>query len=139
MYLWAKSWEKTEIPKADVETVPVMEIIKPPVVVEEVNQSTAVVKSESEVKDELDEKSITSDTELMKILGEESAEDSSQIANDVKLDNCKEDVNQNNTHILLNALTTPENKSSDSEETIKEEVTGELLNDRWSVLFIYLP
>lgn len=104
LYLWAKNWEKLEIPKAEVEPVPVLEYAKPSVTVaetaSEVSQ-TEETKSESRTtKDvnDVDGKSIASDTELMKILEEDSLQ-----SNESKVNNKNEEGE--NKNILLDALT----------------------------------
>ncbi|XP_046414567.1 PHD finger protein 20 isoform X2 [Neodiprion fabricii] len=103
LYLWAKNWEKTEIPKPNTELVPIMEIVKPALETAESSLDSspcAEIKTEikEEPEDETHKKSIASNTELMKILEEDSLH-----AEELK--NVKKHENQSEGHILLEALT----------------------------------
>ncbi|XP_046735242.1 PHD finger protein 20-like protein 1 isoform X2 [Diprion similis] len=103
LYLWAKNWEKTEIPKPDTELVPIMEIVKPALETAESSLDSSPcpeIKNEikEEPEDETHKKSIASNTELMKILEEDSLH-----AEELK--NVKKQENQSEGHILLEALT----------------------------------
>ncbi|XP_024944954.1 PHD finger protein 20 isoform X5 [Cephus cinctus] len=115
LYLWAKNWEKSEIPKPDTDPVPVMEIIKTPLDSMDTASETShslepKVEFKETVKEDPDKKSIASDTELMKILEEDSTHsDESKVIK-------KEDT-QTDGHILLDALTrtsSPEKKTSEN-------------------------
>lgn len=119
LYLWAKNWEKTNIPQIDIEPVPVMEIIKSGT--DSVDTSSEILKcteikveTKSCTKDEPDEKSIASDSELMKILEEDSIQSEETRAACKKEDT----MNSKDSHILLNALT-----SGGSSDTKQKNVT----------------
>ncbi|KAL0109349.1 hypothetical protein PUN28_014432 [Cardiocondyla obscurior] len=105
LYLWAKNWEKMDIPKIDMEPVPVMEITKAPSFPDTSVEVPRRVETKPDiklpVKDDQDAKSIASDSELMKILEEDSTpSDESRIINK------KEgSINSKDNHILLDALT----------------------------------
>ncbi|XP_066583660.1 PHD finger protein 20-like protein 1 isoform X2 [Prorops nasuta] len=120
LYLWAKNWEKIEIPKPELDPIPVIEITRPPVESTEINTECtqySEVKSESRliVKEDYDEKSIASDSELMKILEEDSTH--SDESKHVK----KEDeVSESDTHILLDALT--KNDSLEEKPNIESSI-----------------
>ncbi|XP_017758548.1 PREDICTED: uncharacterized protein LOC108549586 isoform X3 [Eufriesea mexicana] len=112
LYLWAKNWERIEIPKPSMTPVPIMEIMKPGKdCIDTVSEGSRRIEVKTETKftskDDHDEKSIASDSELMKILEEDNiAPDESKISK-------KEDfANQSKSHILLDALT-----KSDTSET----------------------
>ncbi|EFN74931.1 Tudor domain-containing protein PHF20L1 [Camponotus floridanus] len=104
LYLWAKNWEKMEIPKIDIDPVPIMEIVKAgPSFTDVEIPRRAEIKTDVKlsVKDDQDEKSIASDSELMKILEEDSTHsDESRIIN--KREGF---INSKDSHILLDALT----------------------------------
>ncbi|XP_043270444.1 PHD finger protein 20 isoform X3 [Venturia canescens] len=75
LYLWAKNWEKSEVKEPMTEPVPVMRIVKKTVETPDSGTETLIEpKAEipNVVKEDFDEKSIASDTELMKILEEDS-------------------------------------------------------------------
>ncbi|KZC14266.1 PREDICTED: uncharacterized protein LOC107192360 [Dufourea novaeangliae] len=106
LYLWAKNWEKIEIEKPDITPVPIIEVTKavkdPGDTVIDVSRRIEV-KTETKftLKEDHDEKSIASDSELMKILEEDNT-----TADETKGVYKKEDLtNQNKSHILLHALT----------------------------------
>lgn len=104
LYLWAKNWEKMDVPKIDIKPVPVMEITKTANFTNTDSEISRRVETKADVKlsmkDDQDEKSIASDSELMKILEEDSTHsDESRI-------NKKEGSNNSkDSHILLDALT----------------------------------
>ncbi|XP_012214996.1 PHD finger protein 20-like protein 1 isoform X3 [Linepithema humile] len=124
LYLWAKNWEKTDVPKIDVEPVPVMEIIKPETVSTDTSSEIlrrTEVKTETKVsvKDDQDAKSIASDSELMKILEEDSTHsDESRIIN--KRESL---INSKDSHILLDALTS--GNSDTKERNISSDIKME--------------
>ncbi|XP_025157823.1 PHD finger protein 20 isoform X2 [Harpegnathos saltator] len=114
LYLWAKNWEKTNIPKVDFEPVPVMEITKSGVDfidtgVENLRRIEPKTEIKLPLKDDQDEKSIASDSELMKILEEDSTHsDESRVTG--KREGL---INSKDSHILLDALT---NSNSDMKQ-----------------------
>ncbi|XP_011690021.1 PREDICTED: PHD finger protein 20 isoform X1 [Wasmannia auropunctata] len=105
LYLWAKNWEKMDIPKIDMEPVPVMEITKAASFTDADSEIPRRVETKADVKlslkDDQDEKSIASDSELMKILEEDSTH-----SDESKINSKKEGLmNSKDSHILLDALT----------------------------------
>ncbi|KAG7205562.1 hypothetical protein KM043_007536 [Ampulex compressa] len=134
LYLWAKNWEKMEIPKPDMTPVPIMEIANCGTdATDTVTETSRRVEVKTEVKlpikDDHDEKSIASDSELMKILEEDSTN-----SDESKVTCKKEDgLGHNESHILLDALTrngSPDGKQKGTTpllETKKEE--AELSSD----------
>ncbi|XP_076385068.1 PHD finger protein MBD-R2 isoform X3 [Megachile rotundata] len=126
LYLWAKNWEKVEVPKPDITPVPIMEVTKSG---NDDSDSTIEPSRRVEVKTEIkftlkdnhDEKLIASDSELMKILEEDNP-----TSDDSKVSCKKEDLtNENKSHILLDALT----KSAAAEEKYKNSATSEIKTD----------
>ncbi|XP_053979271.1 PHD finger protein 20 isoform X1 [Hylaeus volcanicus] len=122
LYLWAKNWEKIEIQKPDITPVPIIEITKAanePVdtVTDASHRVELKMETKFTLKDDHDEKSIASDSELMKILEEDNTtSDESKVAPK------KEDLtNENKCHILLDALT----KSTISDEKYKISETSD--------------
>ncbi|XP_076172113.1 PHD finger protein MBD-R2 isoform X2 [Ptiloglossa arizonensis] len=122
LYLWAKNWEKIEIQKPEITPVPIIEITKVvkdsgDTVTEASRRVELKMETKFTLKDDHDEKSIASDSELMKILEEDNTtSDESKVASK------KEDsINQNKSHILLDALT----KSTTIEEKYKTSVTSD--------------
>jgi hypothetical protein len=114
LYLWAKNWEKMDVPKIDIEPVPVMEMTKLGTSSTDTGSEMlrrVEIKTETKLslKDDQDEKSIASDSELMKILEEDSMHsDESRIVNK------KEGLmSSKDSHILLDALT---NSNSDTKQ-----------------------
>ncbi|XP_023288826.1 PHD finger protein 20-like protein 1 isoform X2 [Orussus abietinus] len=102
LYLWAKNWEKEEVPKPQTEPVPVMKTVKapsdpvdPPSESSNSNESKTVLKKV--VQQDPDANSIASDSELMKILEEDSAQSEETKP---KKEDCSVDG-----QILLGALT----------------------------------
>ncbi|XP_076246985.1 PHD finger protein MBD-R2 isoform X3 [Calliopsis andreniformis] len=124
LYLWAKNWEKIKIQKPDITPIPVMEITK---VVKEPEDSVIDISRRLDLKletkfaskDDQDEKSIASDSELMKILEEDNT-----ISDEMKMNYKKED-DQNKSHILLDALT----KNNTVEEKYKASMTSSVKPD----------
>nr|XP_033340930.1 PHD finger protein 20 [Megalopta genalis] len=116
LYLWAKNWEKIEIQKPDTTPVPIIEITKAlkdsvDPVVDVTRRIEVKMETKFTLKEDPDEKSIASDTELMKILEEDNT-----LADESKIVCKKEDsTGQNKSHILLDALT----KSSSQEGKYK--------------------
>ncbi|KAL6260579.1 hypothetical protein P5V15_008100 [Pogonomyrmex californicus] len=105
LYLWAKNWEEMAVPKIDVEPVPVMEITKTASFTDTSSEISRRVETKTDtklsIKDDQDEKSIASDSELMKILEEDSTH-----SDESKIINKKEVLmNSKDSHILLDALT----------------------------------
>ncbi|XP_020710095.2 PHD finger protein 20 isoform X3 [Athalia rosae] len=103
LYLWAKNWEKTEIPAPNTDPVPIMEIVKPSFAPTESSLDSSPsmdvkVEIKNEIKEESDEKSIASNSELMKILEEDSLHSE-------ELKNSKKQEIPNEGNILLGALT----------------------------------
>ncbi|XP_057336685.1 PHD finger protein 20 isoform X3 [Microplitis mediator] len=99
LYLWAKNWEKSELPKPNVEPVPIMEIIKSEPVSSDTDTDVCQsdIKSEpmdSDIKEETNcDRSIHSDSELMKILEEDNnpSVDEPKIEKENLIKNDKED------------------------------------------------
>ncbi|XP_076282209.1 PHD finger protein MBD-R2 isoform X2 [Lasioglossum baleicum] len=134
LYLWAKNWDKIEIQKPDITPVPIIEITKATNdtadIVDDVSRRIEVkMETKFTLKEDPDEKSIASDSELMKILEEDNT-----IAEEAKLACKKEDsANQNKSHILLDALTkipSPEGKyktstNSDTKTDVLSNQTAE--------------
>jgi len=95
-----------EIPKIDIDPVPIMEIVKAGPSFTDVGSEIprrAEIKTDVKlsVKDDQDEKSIASDSELMKILEEDSTHsDESRI-----ISKREGFINSKDSHILLDALT----------------------------------
>lgn len=139
MYLWAKNWEKTDLPKIDIEPVPVMEITKPTGCCNDAGSESqrhhAEIKTEAKpfIKDEQqDEKSIASDSELMKILEEDSTHSD---------ESKKEDLtNSQDSHILLDALTSggsdakEKKDAQDAASDVKTESTGAMILHKTATL-----
>lgn len=105
LYLWAKNWEKMDVPKIDMEPVPVMEITKVGSFTDTGSEIPRRVETKADVKlsmkDDQDEKSIASDSELMKILEEDSTH-----SDESRIISKKESlINTKDSHILLDALT----------------------------------
>ena len=128
LYLWAKNWEKSEIPPPTTGTVPVMQIVKPEIEEQTddfIPASDVVVEPETVeipavVKDDSDDKSIGSDTELMKILEEDSTDESKGIC---KAENPE---NPSSNPILLDALTKNENSENGQSTDVAEEKIEDL-------------
>ncbi|XP_036150308.1 PHD finger protein 20-like [Monomorium pharaonis] len=119
LYLWAKNWEKMDVPKVDVEPIPVMEITKAPSFADTGSEIPGIeMKSDIKLslKDDQDEKSIASDSELMKILEEDSTH-----SDESKIINKKEGQNSKDTRILLDALT-----SSNSDIKEQNSITPDI-------------
>ncbi|XP_076228860.1 PHD finger protein MBD-R2 isoform X2 [Nomia melanderi] len=106
LYLWAKNWEKIEIQKPDITPIPIIEITKAvndsaDAVVDVSRRIEVKMETRFALKEDPDEKSIASDSELMKILEEDNT-----ITDESKITCKKEDLtNESKTHILLDALT----------------------------------
>ncbi|XP_071569615.1 PHD finger protein 20 isoform X4 [Temnothorax nylanderi] len=104
LYLWAKNWEKMDVPKIDMEPVPVMEITKAASFTDTNSEIPRRVETKADIKlsikDDQDEKSIASDSELMKILEEDSTH-----SDESRIISKKEGSNSKDSHILLDALT----------------------------------
>lgn len=104
--MWAKNWDKSDIPKPNVEPVPILEIIKnePESMADDMEnrQQSDSIKLETKppIKDDLDVKSIASDTELMKIL-----EGNTTVSDDTKMMKNEDITGNNDGQILLDALT----------------------------------
>ncbi|XP_063990105.1 PHD finger protein 20 isoform X2 [Diachasmimorpha longicaudata] len=119
LYLWANNWEKSEIADVNLNPVPIMEVIVPKTVVEDVFVEPKV-KNEDTIddkagKDENEGQSIASDSELMKILEEDNNSMIGNQGNDAK--GCKTEEGKTEGHILLDALTRCE---------VKEEVKPDM-------------
>ncbi|XP_025991994.2 uncharacterized protein LOC105202675 isoform X4 [Solenopsis invicta] len=136
LYLWAKNWEKIEIPKIDMEPVPVMEITKAVNFTDTGSEIPRRIETKADIKlplkDDQDEKSIASDSELMKILEEDSTH-----SDETKIISKKDGLmNPKDSHILLDALTSgtsdiKEEKSSDMTD-IKTE-SADLLDEKTTI------
>ncbi|KAJ8664725.1 hypothetical protein QAD02_006387 [Eretmocerus hayati] len=104
LYLWAKNWSEVNIPTFKLEPVPVIEVIKDEQSTDTRTNGVTVEKLELPfpIKSDPDQKLITSDTELMKILEEDTppTEETNPPSNP-GVDNCPKDDGEN----LLNALT----------------------------------
>lgn len=130
LYLWAKNWEKMDVPKIDMEPVPVMEITKTASFTDTNLEISRRVETKADIKlstkDDQDEKSIASDSELMKILEEDSTHsDESRIVSK------KEgSINSKDSHILLDALTSGNSDIKEKNVTmsdIKTESEGTIM------------
>lgn len=134
LYLWAKNWEKLNVPKPDTEPVPVMEVMKTPIDSTDTSSETSrrtdiKIETKASVKDDHDDKSIASDSELMKILEEDSSNsDESKVM-------CKKEdsINSNGGHILLDALT--RNGSPDEKQKLNLENAIENISKLKRVFF----
>ncbi|CAL7943861.1 unnamed protein product [Xylocopa violacea] len=126
LYLWAKKWEETDIPKPNLTPVPVMEVMKSGKdCTDTASESSCRVEVKMEtkfsLKDDHDEKSIASDSELMKILEEDNT-----TSDESKITSKKEDIShQSKSHILLDALT----KNDISEGKYKNSLPSEVKTD----------
>nr|XP_034186180.1 PHD finger protein 20 isoform X3 [Osmia lignaria] len=126
LYLWAKNWEKVEVPKPDLTPIPIMEVTKSGSEDgDDITETSHRVEVKTEIKftlkDNHDEKLIASDSELMKILEEDNP------TSDESKATCKKEdlTNENKSHILLDALT----KSGGIEEKYKNSTTSEIKPD----------
>jgi len=115
-----------DVPKVDIEPVPVMEMTK--LGTNSTDTGSEVlrrveIKTEAKLslKDDQDEKSIASDSELMKILEEDSMHsDESRIVNK------KESLtNSKDSHILLDALTSSSNSDTKQRDAVTTDVKME--------------
>ncbi|XP_014204979.1 PHD finger protein 20-like protein 1 [Copidosoma floridanum] len=120
LYLWAKNWSKVEIPTFPLDPVPIMEVIKAE------NPSDTLDKTIHDkldfsfsIKTEPDQKSITSDTELMSILEDGSHNEKSKF--NVK---STSPVNKDDGQISTCAPNTNEIKEEKGQQTlqIKQEI-----------------
>jgi len=94
-----------DVPKIDVEPIPVMEITKAASFTDTGSELPRRVETKVDIKlsmkDDQDEKSIASDSELMKILEEDSTH-----SDESRITSKKEgSINSKDSHILLDALT----------------------------------
>ncbi|XP_034934323.1 uncharacterized protein MBD-R2 [Chelonus insularis] len=125
LYLWAKHWEKSEIPEPQKEPVSVMEVVKLEPKQEE-SKTDVYVGSNSEMSIEKKEMtegdSINSDTELMKILEEDNT-----IIDESK--NVKKDTEETDTENDKTLEETSAKSVSEQENTIKSESTSETDKD----------
>lgn len=131
LYLWAKNWEKMDVPKIDMEPVPIMEITKAPSFTDTSSEISRRVELKADIKlslkDDQDEKSIASDSELMKILEEDSTH-----SDESRIINKKEGLmNSKDSHILLDALTSGNSDIKENIVTsdIKTESTGTVMQE----------
>lgn len=137
MYLWAKNWEKIEILKPNMTPVPIMEIIKSgkdctDTISENSHRIEIKTETKFSLKDDHDEKSIASDSELMKILEEDNitSDESKNIGK-------KEDlVHQNKSHILLDALTKNDTIEIKYKNSISSDIKTNTGKNRNKSLFI---
>ena len=118
LYLWAKNWSKVKIPTFTPEPVPIMEVVKSENRMDGNADENAKENLDFSfsIKNDPDQKLITSDTELMKIL-EEDPMQPEEIKPDSK--NFKDEG-----RILLDALT--RNGDFDDQEALKAEINGDL-------------
>ncbi|XP_043514068.1 PHD finger protein 20 isoform X1 [Frieseomelitta varia] len=121
LYLWAKNWEKTEVPKPNVTPIPIMEIMKSGKDCIDTSEGAQQIEVKTEtkfnLKDDQDEKSIASDSELMKILEEDNI-----TSDEPKINGKKDLIHQSKSHILLDALT--KNDASEGKYTNSEMKTN---------------
>ena len=121
LYLWAKNWEKTEVPKPNVTPIPIMEIMKSGKDCIDTSEGSQQIEVKTEtkfnLKDDQDEKSIASDSELMKILEEDNI-----TSDESKINSKKDFIHQSKSHILLDALT--KNDASEEKYTNSEMKTN---------------
>ncbi|KAI4502468.1 hypothetical protein M0802_002380 [Mischocyttarus mexicanus] len=132
LYLWAKNWEQLDVPKPDMDPIPVMEIMKTSIDFIDTGSETPrradiKIETKTSVKDDHDDKSIASDSELMKILEEDSSN-----SNESKVMCKKEDLanSKDGGHILLGALT--RNESPNENQRLKLEKSIENINTHGS-------
>lgn len=122
-----------DVPKIDMEPVPVMEITKAGSFTDTGSEIPRRVETKADIKlsikDDQDEKSIASDSELMKILEEDSTH-----SDESRIINKKEGLmNTKDSHILLDALTSG---NSDIKEKniatsdIKTESAGTVIHSK---------
>ncbi|XP_032683770.1 PHD finger protein 20 isoform X3 [Odontomachus brunneus] len=123
LYLWAKNWDKTNVPKVDIEPIPIMEITKSgadsvDMGSESLRRIEPKIENKLSLKDDQDEKSIASDSELMKILEEDSTH-----SDEPRVTGKREGlVNSKDSHILLDALT---NSNSDVKQRTDPDIKTE--------------
>lgn len=137
LYLWAKNWDKLDVPKPDTDPVPVMEVMKTPVDSTDTSSETSrrtdtKIDTKTSVKDDHDDKSIASDSELMKILEEDSSNsDESKVM-------CKKEdsINSNGGHILLDALT--RSGSPDGKQKLKLDNAIENISKLKQSVFLFI-
>lgn len=126
LYLWAKNWEKVEVPKPNVTPVPIMEIMKvgkecTDIPSEGFHRTEVKTETKFSLRDDHDEKSIASDSELMKILEEDNI-----TPDESKINGKKEDIiHQTKSNILLDALT----KNDTSEGKYTNSLPSEVKTD----------
>ncbi|XP_033180015.1 PHD finger protein 20 isoform X4 [Bombus impatiens] len=126
LYLWAKNWEKVEVPKPNVTPVPIMEIMKvgkecTDIPNEGFHRTEVKTEAKFSLRDDHDEKSIASDSELMKILEEDNI-----TPDESKINGKKEDIiHQTKSNILLDALT----KNDTSEGKYTNSLPSEVKTD----------
>ncbi|CAD6235848.1 GSCOCG00008011001-RA-CDS [Cotesia congregata] len=129
LYLWAKNWDTTELPKPHLEPVPIMEIIKPEPTTPDMDITQLDIKPEGTcpmTKNEINgDKSINSDSELMKIL----EEDNSCVNDDLKVKKeISDSKNIEDSPVVKNETEAPQTdkiediKIEDSEENIKDQL-----------------
>lgn len=119
-----------DIPKIDLEPVPVMEITKAASFIDTGSEIPRRVETKADIKlslkDDQDEKSIASDSELMKILEEDSTH-----SDESRIINKKEGLmNSKDSHILLDALTSGNSdikEKNSATPDIKTESTGTVM------------
>ncbi|XP_017876601.1 PHD finger protein 20 isoform X2 [Ceratina calcarata] len=122
LYLWAKNWEKIEVLKPSTSPVPIMEVAKSGKDFVDIPSDVDIkLETKFTLKDDPDEKSIASDSELMKILEEDNA-----AMDESKVTPKKEELEpQSKSHILLDALA----KNDTSEGKLKNSLPSEVKMD----------
>lgn len=120
-----------DVPKIDMEPVPIMEITKAPSFTDTSLEISRRVELKADIKlslkDDQDEKSIASDSELMKILEEDSTH-----SDESRIINKKEGLmNSKDSHILLDALTSGNSdiKENIATSDIKTESAGTVMQE----------
>jgi len=116
-----------DVPKIDIEPVPVMEITKAASFIDTGSEIPRRVETKADIKssmkDDQDEKSIASDSELMKILEEDSTH-----SDESRITSKKEGLNSKDSHILLDALTSNSDiKENIATSDIKTESAGTVM------------
>lgn len=120
LYLWAKNWEKFVIPKPDITPVPVLEVVEQTDEPISKPDDEGVKMEHQPIKEDPDDKSIATDSELVKILEEGGNPEESKVIN--KVENSE---SQSEDNFLLDALT----KSSGFEENLKTEASSEIVDN----------
>ena len=123
LYLWAKNWEKSVVPKPNTTPIPVFEVVQPTDETESRASNETEAREEDEtIKEDSEGKSIATDFELVKIL-----EDGGTHSEESKEVNKNEGIgSQEENRLLLDALS----KSDNLDENLKTNTLNEVLNSQ---------